>query len=96
LFSVEHHEKVLVVIRLQASVRDIRCSVWDRAAARANTNCTGSLTGTIDHNVTVPSGQRCTLTDVMVNGNVKVGQEATLTANGGEFLATFRVITATL
>jgi hypothetical protein len=54
------------------------------AAARADTVCAGSLTGTIAGNLVVPAGGSCTLYQANVSGNVRVSQNASLTVNGLE------------
>ncbi len=51
-------------------------------AARADTNCTGALTGTISGNVIVPNDASCTLSSATVSGNVTVKTNATLAVNG--------------
>ena len=48
------------------------------SAVRADTKCTGTLTGTINGNVTVPKGASCTIEIATVTGNVQVLQGATL------------------
>src|SRR4029077_1299540 len=48
------------------------------STVRADTNCTGTLTGTIKGNVTVPKGASCTIEIATVTGNVKVSQGASL------------------
>src|SRR5215813_11529383 len=45
---------------------------------RADTNCTGTLTGMVNGNVTVPKDGSCTIEIATVTGNVKVSQGATL------------------
>src|SRR5438876_5480597 len=44
----------------------------------ANTNCTGTLTGSITGNIVVPNGASCTLSNATVTGNVQVQQNASL------------------
>ena len=51
-------------------------------AARADTSCTGTMTGTISGNVVVPSGI-CTLLGATVTGNVTVKTGASLVVNAG-------------
>jgi len=53
-------------------------------AAWANTQCNGSLTGTIVGNLVVPTGGSCTLYQANVTGNVQVSPNATLLVNGQE------------
>ena len=48
------------------------------STVRADTNCTGTLTGMINGNVTVPKDGSCTIEIATVTGNVKVSQGATL------------------
>ncbi len=48
-------------------------------ASAQNIQCTGAIQGTtIDGNLTVPTNANCTLLDVTVNGNVRVGTGASL------------------
>lgn len=51
---------------------------------RADTNCTGTLTGTINDNVTVPKGASCTIETATVSGNVQVSQGASLVIDAYE------------
>ncbi len=53
-------------------------------AVWADTQCNGSLTGTIVGNLAVPAGKSCTLYQANVTGNVSVAQNATLLVNGQE------------
>src|SRR5262249_60006768 len=48
------------------------------STVRADTNCTGTLTGMINGNVTVPKDGSCTIEIATVTGNVKVLQGASL------------------
>jgi Tannase and feruloyl esterase len=48
------------------------------STVRADTNCTGTLTGTVKGNVTVPKDASCTIEIATVTGNVKVSQGASL------------------
>ena len=54
----------------------------------ANTNCTGTLTGSITGNIVVPSGASCTLSNITVTGNVQVLQNASLTVDATQQPAT--------
>jgi feruloyl esterase len=54
----------------------------------ANTNCIGTLTGTISGNVVVPNGASCTLSNITVTGNVHVLQNASLTVDATQQPAT--------
>ena len=48
------------------------------STVRADTNCTGTLTGTVKGNVTVPKDASCTIEIATVTGNLKVSQGASL------------------
>ena len=48
------------------------------STVRADTNCTGTLTGTVKGNVTVPKDASCTIEIATVTVNVKVSQGASL------------------
>jgi hypothetical protein len=52
-------------------------------AARAETSCTTTLTGTISGNVVVPPGRICVLNAATVTGNVTVEAGATLGVDNG-------------
>lgn len=51
--------------------------------AAADINCTSSLSGSYDDTIYVPAGRSCTLTDIRLDGDVKVGSNASVTINGG-------------
>ena len=54
------------------------------AAARADTSCTGPLSGTVNGNIVVPNGASCTLSNATVSGDVHVLQNASLTIDATE------------
>jgi Tannase and feruloyl esterase len=54
------------------------------ATARANTSCTGPLSGTVNGNIVVPKGASCTLSNATVSGDVHVLQNASLTIDATE------------
>jgi hypothetical protein len=54
------------------------------SAARADTVCNGSMTGTFSGNLVVPAGGSCTLYQANVGGNVLVSPHASLTVDGLE------------
>ena len=49
------------------------------AAGRADTSCSGPLSGTVNGNIVVPNGASCTLSNATVSGDVHVRQNASLT-----------------
>ncbi len=51
------------------------------AEAGTATECTGTLTGTIDSRLVVPEGETCRLDGATVNGNVRVLEGATLVSH---------------
>jgi len=63
--------------------------VWAPAAAAGDVRCTGAMTGPINGNVTVPSGESCRLTNAAVSGNVtvQIGANAVVTTStvGGNY-----------
>ncbi len=54
------------------------------AAGRADTSCTGPLSGTVNGNIVVPNGPSCTLSNATVSGDVHVRQNASLTIDATE------------
>ena len=54
------------------------------AAARADTSCTGPLSGTVNGDIVVPTGASCTLSNATVSGDVHVLKDASLTIDATE------------
>ena len=52
-------------------------------AASADINCTGTMSGSHDDTIYVPSGRTCTLNSINLDGDVKLGSRASVTINGG-------------
>jgi len=53
----------------------------DTSTVRADMNCTSTLTGTIQGNVTVPKGASCTISFANISGNISVSRDASLVIN---------------
>jgi hypothetical protein len=73
----EGHTKVMKAIMLALALAAV-VLLGGTSTVRADTNCTGTLTGMINGNVTVPKDGSCTIEIATVTGNVKVSQGASL------------------
>jgi feruloyl esterase len=54
------------------------CIAGVSAAHAANTNCSGTLSGSVTGNIVVPAGNSCTLSSATVTGDVQILQNANL------------------
>lgn len=52
-------------------------------SASADITCTSTMSGTRDDNIYVPAGRSCTLNNINLDGDVKLGSRASVTINGG-------------